>query len=144
MTSLYYVTFSLVIMRGVRIISAIRSLLFVALLGLFISGCGVSAKPVSTLSTESMKGYELYSWQEGTQWNFSLLIGTNREKSLEEIKSAENILDFDALKTALEKIQAGQYITWYIKETLSFPPDDIIQQVEQICKDQGLILNIAK
>ena len=118
--------------------------MYAALLALLISGCGLSAKPVSTLSTESLKGYELYSWQEGTQWNFSLLIGTNREKSLEEIKSEENILDFVALKTALEKIQAEQYITWYLKGTLSFPPDDIIQQVEQICKDQSLILNIAK
>ena len=71
-----------------------------------------------------MKGYELYSWQDGGQWKFSLLVGTNREKTLEEIP-------------------AGQYITWSSRETLSFPPDDIVQQVEQTCKDEGLILSVA-
>ena len=91
-----------------------------------------------------MKGYELYSWQDGSQWRFSILIGTNREKTLEEIKSADVVLSsVDALISTLEEIPAGQYITWSSKETLSLPPDDIIQQVEQTCKDQGLILTVA-
>jgi hypothetical protein len=92
-----------------------------------------------------MKGYELYSWQDNNQWYFSLLIGTNREKTLGEIRSADNVLlGVDALKSVLEEIPAGQYITWSSKQTLSFPPDDIVEQVEQICEDRGLILSIAK
>ena len=91
-----------------------------------------------------MKGYELYSWQDGSQWRFSILIGTNREKTLDEIKSADVVLSsVDALISTLEEIPAGQYITWSSKETLSLPPDDIIQQVEETCKDQGLILTVA-
>ena len=91
-----------------------------------------------------MKGYELYSWQDGGQWKFSLLVGTNREKTLEEIKSTDFVLSsVDALTSQLEKIPAGQYITWSSKETLAFPPDDIIKQVEQTCEEEGLILNIA-
>jgi hypothetical protein len=91
-----------------------------------------------------MKGYELYSWQEGNQWYFSVLVGTNREKTLDEIKAAGTALrGVEALASALEQMPAGQYITWSAKETLAFPPDDIIEQVEKVCTDQGLILNRA-
>jgi hypothetical protein len=91
-----------------------------------------------------MKGYELYSWQDGGQWKFSVLVGTNREKTVEEIKSADMVLSgVNELTSVLEKIPAGQYITWSARETLSFPPEDIRSQVEQVCQDKGLILNIA-
>ena len=124
---------------------AIRIILFAIPLGLLLSACGIAAQPAATQLAESMKGYELYSWHDGSQWNFSLLVGTNREKTLSEIKSIDVVLlGTDALKSTLEKISAGQYVTWSSKETLSFPPDDIIKQVEKICNDEGLILNIAK
>jgi uncharacterized protein YceK len=123
----------------------IQSLLFVILLGLLLSGCGAAVQTAATQAAQSMKGYELYSWQDGSQWKFSLLVGTNREKTLDEIKSTDTgLLGVDRLKSALEIVSSGQYITWSSKDTLSFPPDDIIKQVEQICKDKGLILNIAK
>lgn len=122
----------------------IQSFLFVILLGSLISGCGSSPEPSATPFPESMKGYELYSWQDGNQWKFSILVGTNREKTLDEIKSADVLLSgVDELKSTLEKIPAGQYVTWSTKETLSLPPEDILKQIEQTCKDQGLILNIA-
>lgn len=122
----------------------IRSILFAILPGLLFSGCGIAVQPTATQLPESMKGYELYSWQDGTEWKFSLLVGTNREKTLNEIKAAEILLSgMDALRSTLEKIPAGQYVTWSSKETLAFPPDDIMKQVEQICKDMGLILHVA-
>ena len=122
----------------------IQSFLLVILLGASLSGCGNASQPEPTPLGESMKGYELYSWQDGGQWKFSLLVGTNREKTLEEIKSADIVLSsVDALQAKLEEIPAGQYITWSSKETLSFPPDDILKQVEQTCKDEGLILSVA-
>ncbi len=34
---------------------------------------------------KSLKGYELYSWQKGNDWFFSLVVGTNRNKSVAEI-----------------------------------------------------------
>jgi hypothetical protein len=122
----------------------IRTLVFAILLGSLLSGCGASALSTATPFAESMKGYELYSWQEGGQWKFSVLVGTNRQKTLEEIKSTDVVLSgVDALTSTLERIPAGQYITWSSRETLSFPPEDIRSQVEQACKDKGLILNIA-
>jgi len=92
-----------------------------------------------------MKGYELYSWKEGNGWAFSLLVGTNRGKTLEENKYPQTTLpDVNALRSLREKVPSAQYITWTSRETLGFPPDDIIKQVEQICNDKGLILSIAK
>ena len=120
----------------------VKYLMFVVLFGSLLSGCGAASEPTVTPFPESMKGYELYSWQEGNQWNFSLLVGTNREKTLDEIKEAKTILrGVDALTFALEQMPAGQYISWSSRETLSFPPDDITEQIEKVCTDQGLILN---
>ena len=120
-------------------------ILFSFMLSSLLLGCESAAQPAITQLPESMKGYELYSWQAGGQWRFSLLMGTNREKTLTEIKSADTILrGMDALKSALEKVPSGQYITWSTREAMSFPPDDIIRRVAQICKDQGLVLNIAQ
>ena len=123
----------------------ILSILFKIMLGLLFSSCSTAAQLDAAQLTESMKGYELYSWQEDNQWDFSLLVGTNREKTLDEIKSVDTVLlDVDALISTLEKVPPGQYVTWSSKETLSFPPDNIIKQVEQVCKDKELILTIVR
>jgi hypothetical protein len=122
----------------------VKYFMFAILVGSLLSGCGAASEPTITPFPESMKGYELYSWRDGNQWNFSLLVGTNREKTLDEIKDTQTILrGVDALTSALEEMPAGQYITWSSRETLSFPPADIIEQIEQVCKAQGLILNRA-
>lgn len=122
----------------------VQYLMLAFLLVPLLSGCGAASESPATPFPESMKGYELYSWQEGSQWNFSLLVGTNRDKTLDEIKAADTALrGVDALTSALEQMPAGQYITWSSRETLSFPPDDIIEQIEQSCEEKGLILNLA-
>lgn len=119
-------------------------LFYIFLAGALVAGCGTAAPPPATPFAESMKGYELYSWQAGGQWNFSILVGTNREKTLEEIKSAGvTLTGVEELVAALKRMPAGQYITWTSRETLSFPPAEIIEQVEKLCEEQGLILNKA-
>jgi hypothetical protein len=122
----------------------VKYLMFAILVGSLLSGCGAASEPTVTPFPESMKGYELYSWQDGNQWRFSLLVGTNREKTLDEIKDTKTVLlGVEALTSALAQMPAGQYITWSSRETLSFPPDDIIEQIKQGCEDKGLILNVA-
>jgi hypothetical protein len=121
-----------------------QAFLAVLLVGSLLTGCGAASESPATPFAESMKGYELYSWQDGSTWKFSLLVGTNREKSLDEIKSADVVVSgVDALETALQQMPAGQYITWSSKETLSFPPQDIVEQVENVCEERGLILQRA-
>jgi hypothetical protein len=124
--------------------NSIRLFLYTFLL-LALTACQPSTPAIPDLPKDSMKGYELYSWQEGEQWYFSVLVGTNREKTLEEIQAPDVTLkDLDALKLALGKIQSGQYIGWSTREGLDFPPDAMVREVQKICKDRGLELNIAK
>ena len=123
---------------------AVKYLIFTVLVVALLSACGAASQSSPTPYPESMKGYELYSWQDGDQWNFSILVGTNREKTLDEIKSADTVLrGIEALTAALERMPAGQYITWSSRETLSLPPEDVIQQIEEICTNGGLILSRA-
>jgi hypothetical protein len=94
-----------------------------------------------------MKGWELYSWQEEGQWRFSLLEGTNRTKSLDEIQSPSTRLDgIDALGRALERLEVGEWITWWNPSwgggALSFPPADLVDEVGAICDEQGLKLTV--
>ena len=124
-----------------------RFLLPALLIGMLLGGCGAGIPQGATATPlgKSMKGYELYSWQEGNQWKFSLLVGTNREKTLEEIKSSQLIFTgVDAVISTLKTVPGGQTITWSSKESLSLPPDEILEQVVQVCKDQGLVLAVAR
>lgn len=124
---------------------SIRLLISLILLTLFLNACQKANPLIIEPGVESMKGYELYSWEKNGEWYFSILIGTNREKTLEEIQSPDAVLQgMDELKAALESIPAGQYVTWSAPEPLAFPPEDLIQQVQKICKEQGLELGIAR
>ncbi len=88
-----------------------------------------------------MKGYELYSWQEDGQWYFSILIGTNREKTMAEIQApVSRLKGVDKLQPVLEAIPADQFLTWASGESLPLPPDEILKQVQEICAEQGLNL----
>jgi hypothetical protein len=99
----------------------------------------------SDLAAGSMKGYELYSWQDGDQWYFSVLVGTNRNKALDEIRSpGSTFKSLGTLEAALKTIPAGQWVTWLSGDTLAFPSGEVMAQVQQVCKDRGLQLNIAK
>jgi hypothetical protein len=50
----------------------------------------------------SMKGWELYSWPNGNDWNYSILVGTNRTKSYSEVtKNKIVVFGIDSLKMLL-------------------------------------------
>jgi hypothetical protein len=134
--------------------NTIRFILCMIMLVVFVSGCqSVTPQPTAQAinpllpvpGAEAMKGYELYSWQEEGQWYFSLLIGTNREKTLEEIQAPDARLKGIAeLQPLLESLPAGEYVTWWLREPLTFPPEEMLKQVQEICKKQDLKLEIVK
>ena len=122
-----------------------RFVLYFVLLAVLVNACRPSNPLVPQPDTSSMKGYELYSWEEDGQWFFSILVGTNREKTLDEIQSSETTLKgVEELQPVLESIPAGQFVTWMSGEGLAFPPDEIIRQVEHVCRDQGLEFSLAR
>jgi hypothetical protein len=61
----------------------------------------------------SMKGHELYSWKIKGHWYYSLLPGTNRVKTYNEI-TATSVVRRDAagLKSELQKLPKGEEVFW--------------------------------
>jgi hypothetical protein len=94
----------------------------------------------------SMKGFELYSWQENSAWKFSILIGTNRNKKLEEIKAPEVTLhNLKELERALSDLAKGEYVTWLKPSQLpelSLPPVATTEKIRRWCKALGLNLQM--
>ena len=85
----------------------------------------------------SMKGYELYSWQENGQWHFTLITGTNRNKTLDEIVSNANIISedgwvqihvvgVDAIKTVLSRLPQNEEIFWLARLRSEQTPQDSV------------------
>lgn len=116
------------------------------------------AKSGTKNNLHSFKGWELYSWkpavstkvnarfkQRSSFWHFSLLVGTNREKSLEEILDPkQQIVGVAALKTRLGQLAAGEFVGWsghqftQPKGKLSFPPLKVVQEIETFAKKRKL------
>jgi hypothetical protein len=64
-------------------------------------------------SHSRIKGYELYSWKMKGRWHYSIVPGTNRSKTYEEIMSKQVVRIGDAaLKAELKKIPKGEEIFW--------------------------------
>ena len=81
------------------------------------------AKPPALTKKHSFKGWELYSWQEGNHWMFSLLWGTNRLKSCNEIKSPKSKLSLSELEHNLTQLAEGEWVSWCIESSLTSTPD---------------------
>ena len=106
----------------------------------------------------SMKGYELYSWTEDSPWHFTLITGTNRNKTLEEITSDEDIISetgwvqihvvgVDAVKAVLSKLRQGEEILWLagLREqtpqggvNITLPTGSTIDTIKEYAEQCGL------
>ncbi len=90
-----------------------------------------SATPLPTLDLdkfpdplpEAMKGYEMVSWQSGSDWNFTLITGTNRSKSFDELMSPDSqvtadgfvkitVSGIDKIKQVLAMLPAQTEVFW--------------------------------
>ncbi|UCH51925.1 MAG: hypothetical protein JSV54_04055, partial [Chloroflexota bacterium] len=111
----------------------------------------------------SMKGYELYSWLEDSEWHFTLITGTNRNKTLEEIISNQDVISeagwvqihvvgVDAIKAALSKLPQGEEILWLARPraeqtppvniNFMLPPEPTIDGIKEHAGECGLDLII--
>ena len=86
------------------------------LLCLMTTLCGCQApdaKHPEDDRSQSMKGYELYSWEARGEWYFALLVGTNRTKTIDEVTGPEvRVQGLDALMNALDHLSKGQQVFW--------------------------------
>ncbi len=106
----------------------------------------------------SMKGYELYSWLEDGQWNFTLITGTNRNKTPEEIMSEEDFVSttgwikvhatgVDAIETILSKLPQNEFVTWCDgkgltepNNNITLPPQTTIDAIKEYAEQRGLAI----
>jgi len=121
-----------------------------------------SESPVNTLP-HSLKGYELYSWPVNGLWHFALVTGTNRDKTLDEIISTENIVSaegwvhvhmvgLDALITMLSRVPQNELVSWLGKlrseqtpqhgVEITLPASSIIDAVKQRAAESGINLMV--
>ncbi len=143
----------------------IKELLLIPVLIILFSACSKDFAPIqkptnpidinSLTFPHSMKGWELYSWPNGNRWNYSILIGTNRLKSYEEVTTNEIVVTCkDSLKMILDKFPADEWITWigpnWLKRCwldnindLSLPPQEILDEIKQYCTNKNITLQIT-
>ena len=150
---------------------AFPGLLFIA--AFVLAGCGqllqsrVTPTAWDSPLPRSAKGYELYSWpaEKGNEWQFTLITGTNRLKTYEEIASVEDIVSesgwvkvsvtgTEALKAVLGQLPAGESVTWNSGDWLEqvsmpagsirLPGEDVIDEIESYCRQLGIELSIER
>ena len=104
----------------------------------------------------SFKGYELYSWYEASEWRFALLTGTNRNKTAQEVRSAQSTISaegwvhihaegVDGITAVLSRLPQGEHVFWLAElrdehgdSEFALPPDDIVQAVAAYAEARGL------
>lgn len=98
-------------------------------------------------SVQSLKGYELYTWQMEGDWYFALVVGTNRLKTYEEVASSEvRVQGVEALKRELDQLPSGQWLFWSARHVsnMTLPPDETINEVSAYCEQLGIQLSIDR
>ena len=87
----------------------------------------------------AFKGMELYSWQNvDGDWLFSILFGTNRNKTIKEVKAF--VMDISEIEDCFCNMPVGENIFWLSSaqdtttsemRTFPQPPDNIINEVKE-------------
>jgi diacylglycerol kinase len=114
------------------------------LVGLLILGPPLWGKvspwfmPTARAEQTAFKGMELYSWQaENGEWQYAVLVGTNRNKTIEEILSAP--LDLQGVKDAIARMAVGESLFWtnnvYDPSSsqsvkFAFPPETVVNELK--------------
>ena len=93
--------------------------------------------PKTTGTKTSFKGWELHIWQNDGETYFSLLLGTNRLKTEDEIAKAA-VKGIDAIKLKLDELKPGEYVFVGGKKLTELPSKDQAATVVEYGKKAGL------
>jgi hypothetical protein len=94
-----------------------------------------------------MKGYEMYSWQMRGVWYFSVVVGTDRIKTYDEISSPElRVQGLEALESELDELPRGERVLWSAQRVpnTTLPPDEMIDQITWYCRQHGTQLEVEQ
>ena len=85
----------------------------------------------------SLKGWELYIWRQGGETYFSLMVGTNRLKTDEEIaKSA--VKGFEAVKPKLDQLKRGEAVSLHGRRLTEKAPAEEADMITDYSEKIGL------
>lgn len=88
------------------------------------------------------KGAELYSWRDDGHWRFSLLVGTNRSKSIDEIRApATTLAGMDELRANLARLAPGETVSWFGPQ---MPGELMEDEIRMFCRSLGLRLSTPR
>jgi hypothetical protein len=123
-----------------------RNIVAVLFFVAFIFGCskepvidireGMTFDPDSLIIESSALGWELYSWQSGDIWKYSLVVGTETSKSVNEILASPYVVaGREQLKLLIRQLPSGEEITWYGEEWIG----DNLSGVTEIFVDPPIL-----
>lgn len=112
-----------------------------------------------------IKGYELYSFENNNHIYYTLIAGTNRTKTFEEISIDNEPIEengikittntLEELKTVIEKLPEDELIFWLGEEwirlawgnnsnNILLPDEDIQNELLKFCNEQKVRLSIIE
>jgi hypothetical protein len=107
---------------------------------------GIPSPPAGHTRLEKplFKGVEMYSWKDGRVWKFSLLEGTNRNKTKNEIMAKSvTMTGLESLETRLATLAVGEYVSWSNprEKPFAYPSAAVIAHLVQFCASEQITLN---
>lgn len=90
-----------------------------------------------TAKKTSLKGWELYVWQQDNTTYFSLMVGTNRPKTVKEIDDAA-VKGMAAIQPKLDQLQKGELVFLHGRRLDTKAPAAIAKQLTEYCEKVGL------
>ncbi len=121
----------------------------IAIFLMMITSCSAAFAEKRNTHT-AFKGWELYSWQTNATWKYSLLVGTNRTKSCDEIFNKSATLTYDQLVKKLSVLAENDWVTWSDDHHngyacgLKLPPKEMQVPLKDLCKKLNLHLQIVE
>jgi hypothetical protein len=114
-------------------------------LALFFAGAAVLWKPLHADNVTPAK-YDLYSWKDGNEWDYSLLPVSKQHEMLAEIKHVGGPLRGPGkIKEKLLAMKEGDKISWRARAEngLVYPPKPVMEDIRDYAKTVGVKLSIA-
>ena len=121
-------------------------IVFIGVVLLISIGCNPQRQDRS--ERPAFKGMELYSWQdEDGQWLFSIMLGTNRVKTISEVQTSP--IDISDVKRQFCEMVRGEQVFWMESvqdtttgESYTFPqvPDTIVHEIQAQAESCGIVL----
>lgn len=116
---------------------------------------GMDFDPDTLMIDPSMKGWELYSWNSGEVWRYSLMPGTNRVKNANDIYIYEFSVDGrEQLKLLLRQLPSDEEVVWFgnewttnnvadIRSPFIMPPLLTQYDINEFCELKGIELGFV-